>query len=269
MNTLTVSRADKHLVVYNKMRTAITACHRIDECKDIADKSVAFAAYYKQIKDDKTVQMFNEVRLRAWRQMGKLFAAVDLSKCETQNSKIGVIRKAFDDPAMKEISDSRIYEILKLSALTDADFESAFKYQLSGSIPDLMHHTASNQEAMRKGQERLQQAVIERQNRKPTPEEIAAEKATQKRLRDEEEAKALQHRHYTELAGAADNAMKEVGITLERKDRAKMKQVVFLIKDEVHALLRQAAFDQKVTMQEILRRGLKTWLLVHDYEFPE
>jgi hypothetical protein len=269
MNTLTVSRADKHLVVYNKMRTAITACHRIDECKDIADKSVAFAAYYKQIKDDKTVQMFNEVRLRAWRQMGKLFKAVDVSKCETQSAKIFVIRKAFDDPAMKEISDSRIIEILRLSVLTDEDFESAFKYQLSGSIPDLMHHTASNIEAMKKSREHYEAAAKERANRKPTPEEIAAEKATQKRLRDEAEAKALQHRHYTELAGAADTAMKEVGVTLERKDRAKMKQVVFLIKDEVHSVMRQAAFDHKITMQEILRRGLKTWLMVHDYEFPE
>jgi hypothetical protein len=38
--------------------------------------------------------------------------------------------------------------------------------------------------------------------------------------------------------------------------------------DEVHKVMRQAAFDQKVTMQEILRRGLKMWLVAHDYKFP-
>ena len=61
--------------------------------------------------------------------------------------------------------------------------------------------------------------------------------------------------------------MKEV--TLERKDRAKMKSVVFLIKDEVHTMMRQAAFDEKITMQEVLRRGLKMWLIAHDYKFPD
>ena len=34
-------------------------------------------------------------------------------------------------------------------------------------------------------------------------------------------------------------------------------------------MMRQAAFDKKITMQEVLRRGLKMWLIAHDYEFPE
>jgi hypothetical protein len=63
--------------------------------------------------------------------------------------------------------------------------------------------------------------------------------------------------------------LKEVGLTLDRRDRTKMKEVVFLIKNEIHAIMRQAAFDQKITMQEILRRGLKMWLIAHDYDFPD
>jgi hypothetical protein len=62
--------------------------------------------------------------------------------------------------------------------------------------------------------------------------------------------------------------MKDVGITLERKDRANMKQVVFLIRDEVHAVMRKAAFDKKITMQEVLRRGLKLWLDANGYDWP-
>ena len=80
---LVLTSAEKHLTLYKGMCRAIGACHRVDECKDIVDKSVALAAYYKQIKDDETVRKFNEVRLRAWRRIGKLFAAVDLSECET------------------------------------------------------------------------------------------------------------------------------------------------------------------------------------------
>ena len=74
---------------------------------------------------------------------------------------------------------------------------------------------------------------------------------------------------FVELTRASKVAMNEVGITLDRKDRLRMKQVVFLIKEEVHGVMRQAAFDQKITMQEILRRGLKMWLIAHDYKFPE
>jgi hypothetical protein len=72
-----------------------------------------------------------------------------------------------------------------------------------------------------------------------------------------------------ELKTASNEAAKEVGITLDRRDRLRMKQVVFLIKNDIHSIMRQAAFDEKITMQEILRRGLKMWLIAHGYDFPE
>src|SRR4029077_14180240 len=108
MSELVLVNAEKHLTLYANMCHAIDDCHRVDECKDIIDKSVALAAYYTQIKDDNTVQMFNEVRLRAWRRIGILFAAVDTSECETQRAKIETIRAAFDAVVMSGISDSRI-----------------------------------------------------------------------------------------------------------------------------------------------------------------
>ena len=45
--------------------------------------------------------------------------------------------------------------------------------------------------------------------------------------------------------------------------------MVFLIKEEIHTLLRRAAFDHRITMQEVLRRGLKMWLVAQGYKFPE
>ena len=63
--------------------------------------------------------------------------------------------------------------------------------------------------------------------------------------------------------------MRDVGITLERKDRANIKSVVFLIKDAIHAVMRQAAFDKHITMQDVLRRGLRLWLEANGYDWPD
>jgi hypothetical protein len=266
MTGLVLNKAEKHLTLYRDMCSAISACHRIDECKDIADKSVALAAYYKQIKDTKTVQMFYEVRLRSWRQVGKLFKSVDTSKCETLTAKYAAIRAAFrDDETMRDISDSRMREIFELTALSDSDFEHAIGQELTtGSVSELIRHSPQHQEMVRQNFERMRSPPPP-----PTPEQIERERAAEAAAAAARLKAAIEQRHVAELELASDAAMKEVGLTLERKDRAKMKQVVFLIKNEVHAVMRQAAFDQKITMQEVLRRGLKMWLIAHDYEFPE
>jgi hypothetical protein len=183
---------------------------------------------------------------------------VDTSQCETMAAQVKAIRAGFDPQVMRGISDSRIGEILKLSAVSDSDFEHAIGHELNtGSIGELLRHTPEFQAELQKNQERLQQPRPQ-----PTPEEIEAR-------RKQTEIEDREIRHTTELFAASEAAMQEVGLTLERKDRTRMKQVVFLIKNEVHSVMRQAAFDQKITMQEVLRRGLKMWLIAHDYKFPE
>lgn len=268
MTELVLNSAEKHLTLYRSMCSAIGVCHRVDECKDIIDKSVALAAYYKQIEDNETVQMFYEVRLRAWRRIGALLAAVDTSQCETVAAKTKAIRAAFDPQVMRGISDSRIGEIMKLSALSESDFEYAIGHELNtGSIGELLRHTPGFQEECRKNAENMERqaeaARVEAERKQQlSPKQIEQQIAEQERIERE-----IRHSH--ELLAASDDAMKEVGITLERKDRARMKSVVFLIKDDVHSVMRQAAFDQQITMQEVLRRGLKMWLIAHDYKFPE
>jgi hypothetical protein len=265
MNELILNTAEKYLTLYRDMCSAIDTCHRIDQCKDIIDRSVALAVYCKQINDDETVQKFYEVRLRAWRRIGELFKAVDLSACESVAAKCKAIRANFDDQVMRGISDSRIYEILKLSAVSDSDFEQAIACELStGSIAELMRHTPAFEEETRKGQERIAQQMAQYQ---AEVERTRSQREAEQRETDERERR--ESKHLTELHRAAEEAMKDVGITLERKDRAAMKQVVFLIKHEVHAVMRRAAFDQHITMQEILRRGLKMWLTAYAYEWPD
>ena len=153
---LVLTNAEKHLTLYKGMCRAIGACHRVDECKDIADKSIALAAYYKQIKDDETVRKFNEVKLRAWRRIGKLFAAVDLSERETWVAKYKTIRAAFDGAAIAGIDDNRIREILTLMTISDYDFEYALGQSAAGSIASLLQYSPEYQEMLREMQRKEQ-----------------------------------------------------------------------------------------------------------------
>ena len=257
--------ADKQLAHYKAMRKAIAQCYRFDDCKNIIDKSVAMAAYYAQVKDRDTELMFHRVRLRAWRRIGEFFSVVPLDAIETQSAKIKAIRTQFQgDPTVDEMSDSRIGEIVRLMAVSDKDFEAALKYQVTGTISNLMRCTP---EALKEAEKKRRQdeAYMKRYNARKEREDKEAEVL----LSMERQVQKLKRKHEDELDKAAEAAMEDVGITLERKDRANMKQVVFLIKNEVHELMRQAAFDRRITMQDMLRRGLRLWLEANGYDWPD
>lgn len=255
-NDLVIARP-KGLTLYAKMSRAIAECYKLDECKDIIDKSVAMATYYEQIKDTKTQVMYERVKMRAWRRIGEIFSVVDFTGCETQTSKIKKIRAKFsDDKTVAEISDSRLLQIIKLMAVTESEFEQAIKTFVGGSIESLILTTPTKRAEIRETI-RQQEVIAERYKGRDAAADRAANKAAN-----------LQHAHDVELRGESETAMREIGITLERKDRLRMKQVVFLIKKEVHEVMRQAAFDKRITMQEVLRRGLKLWLEANGYDFP-
>jgi hypothetical protein len=250
-------QAQLPLVKYKTMCQAIAQCFRFDECKDLIDKSVALAAYYAQIKDTKTELMFNRIRVRAWRRISELLSSVDLSACETQTAKVKKIRTAFpDDGTIADMPDSRIIELIKLIDMPASDFEFAVNQEISGSLPDLLRRTPAYV------------AMVEENRRARDKADREYAEKREQREHEEREQDNIQTKHINELWGAANQAMKEVGITLKRKDRANIKQVVFLIKDDVHAVMRQAAFDKHITMQEVLRRGLKLWLEANGYDWP-
>jgi hypothetical protein len=259
------AKVGRHLMQYKQMCVAIATCHYFDECKDIIDKSVAMAAYYAQIKDSETELMFYRVRLRAWRRIGELFATVDLKGCENPTQKGKRIREAFaNDPTVREMKDYRIVDVVKLMAISDKDFEYAIKQNVNGSVTDLLRRTPAAEAASAQAQK--ERAAHNKRWEQQQREEAEKNKAN---VQAALKAARMQEKHEEELDRAAEAAMKEVGITLERKDRANMKQVVFLIKDEVHEAMRKAAFDKRITMQEVLRRGLKLWLEANGYEWPD
>ncbi len=253
---------DNHLVQYKQMCRAIAVCHGVDECKEIIDKSVAMAAYYAQIKDTQTELMFHRIKLRAWRRISELFSSVDMTKCETQSAKVKKIRASFlGDPTVEELSDTRLSEIVKLMTVSGADFEYAIKQNIAGSLADFFRRLPEFEAAKARNLEELEaqaQARMQRDERFRAEMNEQNERTTARRKREDE--------HLNELCEASNAAMKEIGITLERKDRAEIKQVVFLIKKEIHSVMRQAAFDKKITMQEVLRRGLKLWLEANGYD---
>jgi hypothetical protein len=72
----------------------------------------------------------------------------------------------------------------------------------------------------------------------------------------------------TALEEASDDAFREVGITLDRRDREKMISVVLPLKKPIHDILRQASFDNHMTMWAILRAGLMMWFVAHGYSVP-
>jgi hypothetical protein len=252
-------KANKYLTQYKAMCAAITACHRIDECKEVIDKSVAMAAYYAQINDTETEKMFNRIRVRAWRRLGEMLTAnMTFEDCDSYAARVRKVKAVFPkDPVVSDIGNTRMTELLKLMEVSDHEFEYAIKKQINGSLVDFLRHTPTHEKMLNEATKRRD-----------------AEYARQ-RVQWDKEAKEqagtihLKLAHDAELQRSAEDAMKDIGITLERKDRANMKQVVFLIKEEVHATMRQAAFDKHVTMQEVLRRGLKLWLEANGYNFPD
>jgi hypothetical protein len=258
------------------MRDAISDCHAIDDCRGIADQAAAIAAYFKQLKDDESYRKFLEVKLRAWRRIGELFRQIDVSDCDTLVAQYRKIRAAFAGvEAATTMSDTVMREALRVAALPSDFFEEhAGDYHSTYSIA-AAHERLQRElwEASPAGQ-REKEALAKRNARWEAEDAEKKEQAqnAQKEKRQAElelaQTEIEHHRIIQTLKVARDEAMSEVGLTLDRRDRERMREVVFLIKDTVHEALRRAAFDQRITMQAVLRAGLAMWFIAHAYDVP-
>lgn len=263
-NALTIPNEKPSLSLYDDMRKAISKCWSIDEIKSVVDRSIAMTAYYKQIKDDESVRLFWRIKLRAWKRIGDLFKSVDVSSCEYKKDIYATIRAAFSDPVTRTLSDASISMALKAAEIADEDFDR-YAAAAKGSLVALIAQGHPANIAARAQFEADKERMLRGEF---TEDEIAHKQRWAKR--DEELALAEQLRQdenaaRRELEVALGEAAREVGITLSRKDRHHMKTVVFILRAEIHSTLRQAAFDHKITMQEVLRRGLAIWLAAHGY----
>jgi hypothetical protein len=62
---------------YERACVALETCHRIDECKDWADKAAALASYAKQADDKTLYTLAVRIQSRAIRRAGELLEEVD------------------------------------------------------------------------------------------------------------------------------------------------------------------------------------------------
>jgi hypothetical protein len=261
MNALVVGGGGT-LKLYEKMQTAISKCYNIDEYKCVADNAAGIAEYFKQMKDDESVKKFLAIKLRAWRRIGEIFATVDKSDCESVSAHIRKIQKAFaSDPIVPQLSDSAFRQALRLAELPVDFFEQELgKHPSINSIVSAyLCFSKAQWEASPEGQEELKRQKAERARHE---KEQAKQDVENEKIATQEERAAEKARKED---AKIDEAFGEVGVTLDRHDREDMKQVVFLIKKSIHETLRQAAFDQRTTMQAILRSGLAMWFYAHGY----
>ena len=65
--------------LYLAARQHLSECHRVDECKDIADKMAALAVYVKQVHDDKLENLVRRIKGRAVLRMGQILKSIKAS----------------------------------------------------------------------------------------------------------------------------------------------------------------------------------------------
>lgn len=264
--------------LYKRMQNAIAECYSVDDCKQIATQANAIAAYYKQIKDDESVKKFLQVKIRAWRRIGEILigAGIDKSECNTHSDGtfntaeyIRRIRASFQgNKAIEELSDAAVRQALRIGELSSNFFDqNVGKFS---SIDAIVNAFAAVQrrewEATPEGQAELK----ERTARAKEWEKKQQQEARQQTKQQQEEAqlRQVEAASIDALMVERNKAFAEVGITLERHDREHMHQIVFLLKKSIHEILRQAAFDNRTTMQSILRAGLMMWFIAHGYDVP-
>jgi hypothetical protein len=264
---LVAINAPAPLALYDRMQTAIAECYAVDDCLQIASQAGAIAAYYKQIKDDGSVRQFLEIKLRAWRRIGEIVSTVDNSGCETTADHIRKIRAAFNGGSgLDDLNETAIRQALKLMKVPREFFDK--HVQDTGSIENMVNRfeyvKRKEWEASPEGKAQLRREAASDEKYRLKRKEEEQQQAERQRLTEKQQAE--RQADATQLVAARDAALEEVGITLDRRDRERMHEIVFLLKKSVHETLRKAAFDNRMTMQAILRAGLRMWLIAHGYE---
>jgi len=80
--------------LYQEARRALRECARIDECKDIANKHQAIAAYAKQAKNEQLCDYALRIKLRAIKRLGELLNSIpDPSERVKAANKAGISKQ--------------------------------------------------------------------------------------------------------------------------------------------------------------------------------
>lgn len=154
------------LIRYEAARTALAECQRVDEVKDIRDKSLAMEAYARQAKDTGLMQMAAEIKVRAERRLGEMLR----EQKETIGTAAG--RPAINSSALEQIKPPTLADVgidrklsmrsQQLAAMPEQHFEAAIASAketaraVSATYMLRLGEEAGKNEALRADIERLQ-----------------------------------------------------------------------------------------------------------------
>jgi|SRR3954453_3725052 hypothetical protein len=118
---------------YDAMCRAIDAAYEVDEVKDIRDKAMAMEVYLRQAKNTEAERRACEIRLRAERKAGELFAEREKAKGAAGNpgGRGATIVRSSDDTAHPQtlqelgISKQQSSDWQRLAAVPEEQFEAA------------------------------------------------------------------------------------------------------------------------------------------------
>jgi hypothetical protein len=110
------------------MVAAIDQCYRVDEVKDIRDKSLALEEYARQANNTQAERKAAEIRIRAERKAGELLAEIERSKPGPRPQKDRVdgapyLTRYQQTKQDANISDDQAKRWQQLAALPHGDFE--------------------------------------------------------------------------------------------------------------------------------------------------
>lgn len=115
--------ADIVLPRYDEMCTAIAACHKVDDAKDIRDKAEALRAYAKKANNREAEVQFADIKLQAERKCGELLKqmAADGQR-KSQGESLQRERLSLKELGVSEIESHRFQQI---AAVPKKDFDAA------------------------------------------------------------------------------------------------------------------------------------------------
>jgi hypothetical protein len=119
------------LVKYEAARVALAEARRVDEAKDIRDKSIALAAYARQAQDRDMIVWATEIKVRAERRTGELLRetakqAGARGTGSNQHRKVESLRDDSTKPPSLEslgVTKQQSSDWQKLAAIPEREFE--------------------------------------------------------------------------------------------------------------------------------------------------
>lgn len=125
---------------YDRAKTALAECSRIDECKNWADKAAALASYARQSKDDSLRKMAERIQARAIRRAGEILKQIVPQK----GKRTDIIPMGGDSPMSRKdagddagMSDDQRKNALRVASIPDEEFNNMVESETPPTVTKL------------------------------------------------------------------------------------------------------------------------------------